>query len=314
MPTERKFVHIVAGCLSNTAGEILICQRPAHKSYPGEWEFPGGKVEPGESAEAALRRELNEELGIEVTACRPLICLRHVYPELSVELDTWRVEGFSGKVRSTEHPAIAWVRPEELPRWKLLAADRPIVAALRLPADYVFTPPQAEAGWITSRLDGLPPKALLRLRVPDLTDADYEIFARRLLAQCHPRKLLLILDREPAMVERVGAAGWHASAGRLREIPVRPLPPDYWAAASCHNAHELERARELGFDFAVLGSVSNTTTHPAQAALGWTGFSTLAQNAGFPVYAIGGLQPAQLLQAHACGAQGIAGISAYWRD
>ncbi len=312
--TERKFVPIVAGCLSNARGEVLICQRPAHKSYPGEWEFPGGKVERGESAQDALRRELQEELGVQVTECRPLIRLRHVYPELAVELDTWLVTAFDGEARSSEHPAIAWVRPDELLRWKLLAADRPIVTALRLPSHYVFTPPQAEAGWIARRLAGLPPQALLRLRLPALPDANYEALARHLLPHCRSQNLRLILDRTPVMVARVGAAGWHATARVMQDIKARPLPPELWTAASCHSADELKRARELGLDFAVLGAVSKTATHPTQAGLGWPGFSALAQNAGIPVYAIGGLRPDLLTPAQVHGAQGIAGISAYWRD
>lgn len=313
MSTERKFVHIVAGCLSNPAGEILICQRPAHKSYPGEWEFPGGKVEPGESAEAALRRELHEELGIQVTSCRPLIRLRHAYPELSVELDAWRVEGFSGEVCSTEHPAMVWVRPEGLPRWKLLAADRPIVTALRLPAHYVFTPPQAEGEWIAQRMLRLPARALLRLRLPTLTEDDYEEVAQHLQPLCRARRLSLMLDRSPAMVERIGAAGWHATARVLAGLKTRPLP-SHLLAASCHKPGELDRARELGFDCAVLGSVGETATHPGVAGLGWPGFKAMAQDAGMPVYAIGGVQSEQLRQAQTHGAQGVAGISSYWRD
>jgi 8-oxo-dGTP diphosphatase len=310
--TERKFVPIVAGCLSNDRGEFLICQRPAHKSYPGEWEFPGGKLERGESSQDALKRELHEELGIQVTACRPLIRSRHAYPELAVELDTWLVSSFDGQVRSSEHPAIAWVRADELPQWKLLAADRPIVTALRLPACYAFTPPEADTGWILQRLDSLPPHTLLRLRRPGLPDTDYEMLARRLLPHCRTRNLPLMLDRDPAMVARVGAAGWHAPASCLQVLPARPLPPEYWTAASCHHADELERARSLGFDFAVLGTVLKTATHPAQAGMGWPGFSALAQGASIPVYAIGGLQTDLLMEAQAHGAQGIAGISAFW--
>lgn len=311
--TERKFVPIVAGCVSNALGEILVCQRPAHKSYPGEWEFPGGKVERGESPQQALERELNEELGIRITACRPLIRLRHVYPELAVEIDSWLVTAFDGAVRLSEHPAIAWVHPDELPRWKLLAADRPIVSALRLPAHYVFTPPDATADALAGQLDRLPPRALLRLRLPALPVADYEALARGLLGPCRARSLPLLLDRDPEMVVRIGAAGWHGSARNLRDLQARPLPPSFWTAASCHNGDELERARTLGLDFAVLGAVCPTTTHPGQPVLGWDGFGAMAHNAGLPVYAIGGLPLALLPQAQARGAQGIAGISAYWR-
>lgn len=294
-------VHIAAGCLLNPRGEVLICQRPAHKIHPGEWEFPGGKVEAGEAVEAALARELREELGITVTAARPLIRLRHVYPELSVDLDTWRVTAFEGEPRSTEHPAIAWVAPDQLPRWPLLAADRPIVNALRLPAQLVFSPPAPP----------FPPLAvtgpyLLRLRLPQATDAQYRGQARAL----DPRRL--ILDRDPDQVTGLGAAGYHATAARLRTLRARPVPRERWFGASCHDATDLKRACDLGADYAVLGPVRATPTHPGATPLGWEGFARLAVGAGLPVYAIGGVGPAGLPQAWRHGAQGVAGISAFW--
>lgn len=306
LSTAPRYLHIAAGALLNRRGDVLICQRPAHKIYPGEWEFPGGKVEPGETVEAALARELAEELGITVTAARPLIRLRHVYPELSVDLDTWLVTAFEGQPRSTEHPAMAWVAPAQLPRWQLLAADQPIVHALRLPSQLVFSPPELP----------LPPLAvsgphLLRLRLPRATDAQYHAQARALDART------LILDRDPEQVNALGAAGFHATASRLRVLGTRPVPPERWFGASCHDAADLERARVLGANYAVLGPVRATATHPGAIPLGWEGFAHLAVGAGLPVYAIGGVGPADLPQAWRHGAQGVAGISAfrtaYWR-
>lgn len=313
MSAAHRFLHIAAGVLQDERGAVLVCQRPAHKLYPGEWEFPGGKVEPGEDARGALVRELREELDIRVSAARPLIRVRHVYPELSVDLDTWLVSHWDGVPRATEHPALAWVTPSELPSWRLLAADRPIVSALRLPAHYALTAPDADAATLAAGLAALPAGALLRLRLPGVADEDYARQARALAPRCRERGLALVVDRAPARVAEWGAAGWHASAAALRALRARPVPPDLWFGASCHDAAELERARALGADFAVLGPVAATRSHAGAPALGWRAFEALVRDAGMPVFAIGGLGPADLASAWAHGAQGVAGISAYWR-
>ncbi|HUR40689.1 MAG TPA: Nudix family hydrolase [Verrucomicrobiae bacterium] len=297
-------MHIAVGVLRNAAGEVLACQRPAHKLYPGEWEFPGGKVEPGEDVLTALRRELREELGIKVREARPLICLRHTYPELAVELDTWLVGAWEGHPESTEHPAVAWVTPVALSNWPLLVADKPIVNALRLPPQLVVTPPDFEPSLACATV----PDALVRLRLPRASDAQYHAIARMLGESGMP----LLLDRDPHAVEQLGAAGFHATSGVLAILERRPVSLQSWFGASCHSAEELTRARALGADYAVLGPVLPTATHPGVATLGWEGFGHLARNAGLPVYAIGGLAPNLLDLAWRHGAQGIAGISAYW--
>ncbi len=302
--TGRKYVHIAAGALRNARGEILICQRPAHKPYPGEWEFPGGKVEAGESAERALGRELHEELGVTVTQSRPLIRLRHEYPDLAVDLDTWLVTAWEGEPRSSEHPASAWVLPDDLSRWQLLAADQPIVRALRLPAHLVFTPPQFEASMACASW----PDAFLRLRLPGASDAAYRATAQS-LADAGQR---LLLDRDPADVSLLNAGGFHATAAVLKQLRARPVAADKWFGVSCHCADDLARARSLDADYAVLGPVRRTATHPDATTLGWEKFAQLATGAGLPVYAIGGLGPDDLAMAWQHGAQGVAGISAFW--
>jgi 8-oxo-dGTP diphosphatase len=311
--TARKHLHIAAGALRNPRGDVLICQRPAHKIYPGEWEFPGGKVEPGEGVEAALARELREELGITVTAARPLIRLRYEYPELAVDLDTWLVTAWDGTPESNEHPQSAWVAPDELPRWPLLAADQPIVRALRLPAHCVFTPPAVDEQRFGRQLEALPAGALVRLRAPPLDDARYRAFVERWSVDVQWERPL-ILDRDPRDVVALGADGFHATAGVLATLAGRPVPAGKWFGASCHDAADVARARALGADYAVLGPVQATGTHPGAPVLGWEGFARLARYAGVPVYAIGGLGPADLATAWRHGAQGVAGISAYWRD
>ena len=127
-------LHVVAGVLANAAGDVLIAQRPAGKHLAGGWEFPGGKLDVGEDRVAGLSRELREELGVEVTQARPLIQLRHRYPDRDVLLDVWRVESFVGEPRGLDGQALRWCPPAALPDAQLLPADRPVVTALLLPS------------------------------------------------------------------------------------------------------------------------------------------------------------------------------------
>jgi len=127
-------VHVVAAAVIDAAGRVLIAQRPAGKHMAGGWEFPGGKLEPGEDRLAGLARELREELGISIIGTpRPLIRVRHAYPSREVLLDIWVVKGYSGEARGLDGQALRWCTQDELEAAELLPADRPIVRALRLP-------------------------------------------------------------------------------------------------------------------------------------------------------------------------------------
>ena len=129
-PTE---IHVVAGAITDAEGRVLIAQRPRGRHMAGRWEFPGGKLVPGEDPYTGLQRELAEELGLAVREARPLIRLRHDYPDHRVLLDVWEVTAYDGEPQALDAQALAWARPDELPRHDLLEADRAIVTALRLP-------------------------------------------------------------------------------------------------------------------------------------------------------------------------------------
>jgi 8-oxo-dGTP diphosphatase len=124
-------IRVVAAALFNAAGDVLIAQRPAGKHMAGRWEFPGGKVAPGESDAVALSRELTEELGITVSAARPLLTLNHDYPDRSVELSMWVVERYAGEPRSLDGQQLKWVPPKALLEEDVLEADRPFIEALQ---------------------------------------------------------------------------------------------------------------------------------------------------------------------------------------
>ena len=127
---DIKLTLVVACALVDADKRVLIAQRPEGKALAGLWEFPGGKLEPGEAAEAALRRELHEELGISVSACQPLLTLRHEYPERQVELFVWTVEHYTGVVQGLEGQALRWLPVRELRTVELLPADLPIIERL----------------------------------------------------------------------------------------------------------------------------------------------------------------------------------------
>jgi 8-oxo-dGTP diphosphatase len=126
-------IHVIVGAISDAQGRVLIAQRPRGRHMAGRWEFPGGKLAFGEDSYAGLQRELAEELGVSVRAAKPLIRLRHEYPDRRVLLEVWQVTAYDGEPQALDAQALAWARPDELPRHDLLEADRAIVTALRLP-------------------------------------------------------------------------------------------------------------------------------------------------------------------------------------
>ena len=126
-----KHFHVAAGILRDAAGRVLIAERLCDGSLNGLWEFPGGKIDPGETAVAALERELAEELGIDVTASRPFMDLRHDYPDYSVKLEFFLVTGWQGEPKGLEGQQLRWVDTADLNAEELLPADAPLVTALR---------------------------------------------------------------------------------------------------------------------------------------------------------------------------------------
>jgi 8-oxo-dGTP diphosphatase len=125
-----KIVEVAAGVIYNPEGEILIAKRADNQHQGGLWEFPGGKIEQGESAQQALARELYEELAIKVSASEPLVRIAHDYTDKSVVLDVWCVTAFSGEARGVEGQPLAWVSVDQLTDYEFPAANEPIIAAV----------------------------------------------------------------------------------------------------------------------------------------------------------------------------------------
>lgn len=316
MTAAKDEIHVVAAVLEDTGKHILLCQRPAGKSMAGKWEFPGGKIEAGETPAQALQRELREELGLELRHARQLMKLAHDYPERRVRLDVWRVTAYTGVPKPLENQPLAWVPAGELHRWDLLAADAPIVTALRLPDRYLVTPePDANHAQFLSKLERTLASGirLLQFRAPTLQEAAYAKLAKQVIAACRAGGARVLLNAPPKLALELNADGVHFNAARLRALSQPPVFPDkFWFAVSCHDQHEIDHARRVNADFIVLGPVRPTASHPARPAMGWTKFEQLATQAGMPVFAIGGMMVADLERAWLSGGQGIAAISGLW--
>jgi 8-oxo-dGTP diphosphatase len=307
-------IWVAVGVVENAHGEVLIALRPPDVHQGGLWEFPGGKVEPGETVREALSRELFEELGITVEIAAPFLLVRHDYPHLRVILDSWRVYRFGGTPRGRLGQKICWVRPGDLPGFEFPQANRPIVAAVRLPHYYPIVDDETgdrDAMWQNLRRLVDAGYELIQLRAKKLDGHKYRGFVGECVEYCKGHGVGLILNAEPALAVELGAAGVHLTSRRLKETETRPLGWNFWVSASCHDAAELRQAESVGVDFAVLGPVRPTATHPGTKPLGWKRFAAYVEASNLPVFALGGLQERDLAQAQSLGGWGIAGIRGF---
>jgi len=312
---SQPFIQVAAAVIRDSNGRILIAKRPPDKPHAGLWEFPGGKLENRETAQQALLRELREELGIQALSCQPLIQIQHRYPNSDVLLQFFEVTAFSGEPLGMEGQQLAWVKPAQLVGYPMPEANAPAVCAARLPRRYLITPERLEP---EALLCGIKQAlaagyGLLQLRAPNLFSADYRDLAVDVLGLC-AGKAQVMLKGPLEWLGDFPAAGWHLSAEQLRKYAARgrPFPATRWLAASCHNGEELSLAAQMGVDFVTLSPIAPTKTHPEAAPLGWDAARELITGFNQPVFIQGGVTPDDGEQAAAIGAQGVAGIRAFW--
>ena len=308
-----KLTEVAAAVILRPDGSFLLGQRAADTFYPGYWEFPGGKVEAGETPHQALVRELHEELEIDVLAATPWIVREHAYEHAHVRLHFFRVTQWEGELRDHVHAALAWQRADAPTVASMLPANAPVLAALRLPDFYAVT--HAWRIGIDAQLAALDAALarglrLVQLREAALPEAARESFIAAAVPRCQSRGAQVLVNGDARLARAAGADGLHLPAAQLMALDRRPPFP--LVAASCHDRAELEQAARLGIDFAVLGPVAATASHPGQGGMGWEAFGRTIANCPLPVHAIGGLTPADIAVAQAAGAQGVAAIRAAW--
>ncbi len=325
---QQQAVPVVAAVLQDESGRFLLSQRPAGKVRAGEWEFPGGKLQRSETIHQGLCRELLEELGIEVLAAEHLHSFTHHYPDLSIRLHVARVLRWRHAPRAREQQLLDWFDAGALAQLPLSAADAGIARLVQLPPLLYITPAVADSKQ-QQQLLACVDKALqlgaglVYLRQPLLQPEQSLPLLQQISARCHQRAAGIVCNSELiALGQRhhsnLAIDGRHLCAAELSAAGSdgdlsdwRRQHPQALLGAACHDHNDLHLAQQAGCDYALLGPVKPTASHPERAAMGWRQLQILSETTAMPLYAVGGLQPADLDQARAHGAYGIAGMRGF---
>lgn len=312
-----EIIHVAVAAIINENNEVLISRRANDMHQGGLWEFPGGKLESGESVEQALVRELAEELNIELQSYRPLIKITHHYVVQSVLLDVWIVDAYLGTPSGNEGQPVRWVPVDQLDAKEFPAADVPIIQALNLPEHYMITgkfdtAKQFEQNFVHAMDRGI---KLTQVRLThDWLQAGNRKLAEEVIdiavnlsRQSNAQLMFNLPDEISPMIK---SGGIHLNSHKLAGLDERPMCD--LLSVSCHTIEEMEKAEELGADFMVLSPVQATSSHPDAEPLGWDRFSEMIASINLPVYALGGVTRDDMRQAWLSGGQGIAAISALW--
>jgi 8-oxo-dGTP diphosphatase len=315
---SEDILDVAAGVIIAPDGRLLLGQRPEGKPWSGWWELPGGKLEPGETVLQALARELQEEIGIAVTEATPWVTYVHAYPHTTVRLSFCRVTAWQGEPRGLENQALAWIDPAQaITVGQVLPATLPPLRWLQLPTAYGISQLggadqlQAFLLRLERALDG--GLKLVQFREPgwaegpDAPSLHHAMHAALMLCRAAGARMLVNSVHPPEWWRE--ADGVHLRAADAAWLTQRPaLPESSLVGVSAHDPAQVVVARGLGADFAVLGPVASTPSHPGQPGIGWQGFEAGLADAGIPIFALGGQSPATLRTAQQHGAHGIAAI------
>ena len=312
MPAADDIVPVVAAVIERDDGTFLLAQRPAGKVYAGWWEFPGGKVEEGETLRHAVKRELREELGIEVRDADPWIVRQFTYPHATVRLHFFRIRRWEGEPHPHEGQAFAWCRAESVDVDPVLPANGPVFRALSLPVVYGITQAaELGVGLFLTRLDVALARGLrlVQVREKAMSGEQLASFARAVIERAQSAGAKVLINGDAGLARRVGADGVHLPAARLAHDG---RPDLAWVGASCHDEAEVDAVVAAGADLLVLSPVLPTRTHPEAVTLGWERFGVSAARSPVPVFALGGMTPGLLPEAWQHGGHGIAMMRGAW--
>ncbi|WP_178862946.1 Nudix family hydrolase [Thiomicrorhabdus cannonii] len=297
--------------------KICLTQRQAHQHLADFWEFPGGKIEAGESVEAALEREFKEEIGVQTAAWKPVMVVPWRYEKVAVRLHVYETAQFEGEAHGKEGQALLWCAVDDLAKVNFPEANRGIVQALLLPDIYMsvgdfIDHEDALARFEKALQDGV---RLAQLKAKGMDDAAFETLANDMAELAHLHGAKLLLNAEPAWLERVPlAAGIQLSSKQAGAYARRPISDDKLLAVSVHDLSQAQAALQLQADFLTLSPIKATAAHPDLQALGWDGMAEMITQLPVPVYALGGMKMSDKEEAKAHGAQGVALTKGAWPE
>jgi 8-oxo-dGTP diphosphatase len=305
----RDVLPVAVGVLVRADGAVLLADRPAGKPYAGFWEFPGGKVEPGESIEQALARELGEELGVRVADSYPWTVMEYDYPHAYVRLHFRRVFEWSGTPRPAEGQCLRYLQPGTEAPAPLLPAAVPALRWIQLPAASLASPASCmQAAQAIAWIDAALARGARQIvwHEPRLGTADLEEALRHAHAAARAYGVRLLLDSRDRQRLAVpppqdDAGSCYLDAFALRAARVRP--PGAWVGAGVRVPGDLDQAAALGCDFAILETAGERDGGSDAA---WQCIAELGRAAPLPLFVPVPPGAASLRQARRLGAHGIA--------
>jgi 8-oxo-dGTP diphosphatase len=309
-------VQVAVAVIVNQDSEVLISLRPNASHQGGLWEFPGGKLEIGESIEDALKRELLEELDICLLESQPFKIIQHQYLDKAVVLNIHIVSSFSGEPKGVEGQPIQWKSIDQLKPVDFPAANRSVVHSLQLPDKYMITGAFNDQNDFLLRLEnGLRSGIkLVQMRCKNIDQLSFMELSDKARTVCEKYKATLLLNSNPEFFQQTQAHGLHLNSQILHLSEVRPIGLEKLLSVSCHTVADIRQAEKINADIVLLSPVKETTSHPGVKGLGWLAFEDLISDIDIPVYALGGMKQSDIPKAVKLGAQGVAAISSFWEE
>jgi len=304
----RAVTGVAVGVLLRPDGAVLMAERPAGKPYAGFWEFPGGKIEPGETVEQALERELGEELGVRIGASYPWVVMEYDYPHAYVRLHFRRVFEWRGTAHPAEGQRLLYLQPGATPPAPLLPAAVPALRWIELPTMTLASPgcwtqPAQAAAWLDAAIER--GARQLTWHEPALEGAALRKALQHACAAARAYGARVLVDSRDlarAAVPALAAdAGCLLGSAALRAAGARPAHA--WVGAGVRDRNDLERAAALACDFAI---IEPGAPDGGAGDARWDRIGALCRAAPLPVYAPVAPGAQALQQAWRCGAHGLA--------
>ena len=312
--TFKDCVRVAIGIVEDDKSRVLISKRKSNVHLADYWEFPGGKLEAGESYKIALRREFAEELNIEITSVEKLLSFDYQYDHQLISFQVYKIIDYIGEPRSAENQPLRWVAVKELSSLKFPKANRAIIDALGLPSLYMIADYSVLKDKLLETINtqislGV---SAIQFRAHELSKSKYIELSHKINTCVNERGVKLIVNCDLDWWDEINADAVHLTSHRMKKIKEtkQAIKQDYYSAA-CHRHEDIELANQLKVRSILLGAVLETQSHPDRNTFGWQRFSQLCDYAAMPVYALGGLNKDDVKTARAFGAQGIAAIRAF---
>ncbi|MEA1990050.1 MAG: Nudix family hydrolase [Pseudomonadota bacterium] len=310
----NSYIDIAIGVLQKET-RICLSLRQQHQSHANHWEFPGGKIEQGETPIEALKREFLEELAVETHNWQPLIVIPWDYEKVSVRLHVYTTDEYASEPIGNEGQLVKWFDIADLHELTFPAANKGVLMALQLADKYMIT------GKFCGKADALQKLSsalesgveLCQLRAKDLESNEFSDIAEAAISLCHTKKAKILLNgKVNLLAEFPEADGIQLASNLMYDFKTRPIAKNKLLGVSTHTDEDIKQALKIDADFILLSPVKETSSHPGVAGIGWKTFADNVESITVPVYALGGMQEEDVEMAKLQGGHGVAAISGFW--